>query len=362
MNKYKVCVYSICKNEENFVDRWVASMSEADLIVVCDTGSSDGTVQRLRDKGVAVYSIKIAPWRFDVARNIALNFIPCDFDICICTDLDELFEAGWREKLETVWTPETTRLRYMFTWKFNPDGTRGVTYQQEKIHGRHGYRWVNPVHEVLRYYAEKPEVYAYEPAIYIDHFPDPTKSRGQYLPLLELSQKENPADSITAFWLGREYMFYRQYDKCIKTLQGHLALPSAVWDQERCASMRYIAESYKALGDLNEAKKWFYRAIAECPSIREPYVDMARLGYELKEWSLVYQMLDETLKINVRPFSYLAEESSWDSTIYDLGAIACYRLELFEKARELAQIAFDMNPDDERLRSNLQIIKEKVKD
>lgn len=37
----KIVVYAICKNEEQFVDRWMDSMSEADEIVVLDTGSSE---------------------------------------------------------------------------------------------------------------------------------------------------------------------------------------------------------------------------------------------------------------------------------------------------------------------------------
>ena len=47
----KVCVYAICKNEEQFVERWMDSMGEADLVVVLDTGSTDGTVERLRLRG-----------------------------------------------------------------------------------------------------------------------------------------------------------------------------------------------------------------------------------------------------------------------------------------------------------------------
>ena len=38
MNKFKICVYAICKNEEKFVSRWVESMKEADKIFVLDTG------------------------------------------------------------------------------------------------------------------------------------------------------------------------------------------------------------------------------------------------------------------------------------------------------------------------------------
>ena len=48
MNKYKVIVYAISKNEEKFVDRWIKSMSEADEIYVLDTGSTDKTVEKLK--------------------------------------------------------------------------------------------------------------------------------------------------------------------------------------------------------------------------------------------------------------------------------------------------------------------------
>ena len=40
----KICVYAICKNESKFVKQWLDSMSEADYIVVLDTGSTDNTV------------------------------------------------------------------------------------------------------------------------------------------------------------------------------------------------------------------------------------------------------------------------------------------------------------------------------
>ena len=41
----KVCVYAIARNEEQFVDRWMASMQEADCVCVLDTGSADRTAE-----------------------------------------------------------------------------------------------------------------------------------------------------------------------------------------------------------------------------------------------------------------------------------------------------------------------------
>ena len=100
MGTYKVCVYAICKNEEKFADRWMDSMGEADLVVVLDTGSEDGTAERLRARGAQVTVEQILPWRFDAARNRSLELVPEDVDLCVCTDLDEVFRPGWREALE----------------------------------------------------------------------------------------------------------------------------------------------------------------------------------------------------------------------------------------------------------------------
>ena len=72
-------------------------MQEADYICVLDTGSIDKSVELLKENNVHVESMIIDPWRFDTARNKSLELIPKDTDICVCTDLDEVFLPGWRE-------------------------------------------------------------------------------------------------------------------------------------------------------------------------------------------------------------------------------------------------------------------------
>ena len=96
----KVCVYAIAKNESKFVKRWVNSMREADEITVLDTGSDDDTVRLLKECGVRVESAVLHPFRFDVARNLSMDMVAEDADICVCTDLDEVFVPGWRAAME----------------------------------------------------------------------------------------------------------------------------------------------------------------------------------------------------------------------------------------------------------------------
>jgi tetratricopeptide (TPR) repeat protein len=213
---------------------------------------------------------------------------------------------------------------------------------------------------VLQYSGEGPDQTVWVPGMVLNHYPDNTKPRAQYLPLLELSAQENPEDDRTAFWLGREYMYRGMHDKCIDALKRHLAMPSAGWDEERSASMRFIAKSYQSKGDNRQAKQWLFRAIAECPRVREPYLQMATMGYLENNWPLTFLMVEKGLSITQRSGSYLHDPSSWGYSFYDLGAISCYRLGLFAKSFAYAQTACDMEPGNQRLKSNLELIRLKV--
>jgi len=357
MGKYHVSVYAICKDESSFVDRWMDSMSEADEIVVLDTGSTDGTPEKLRQRGARVVEEGIEPWRFDTARNRSMDLLSERTEICVCTDLDEVFHPGWRELLEEVWTPAAGQAAYRYTWSFNPDGSEGVTFWYEKIHARHGYRWVHPVHEVLKWVGEgKPGPTVVADGVQLDHHPDPVKSREQYLGLLEQSVEEDPEDDRNVHYLGREYMFRGRWADCIHTLTWHLSMPSANWKDERSASMRYIAKSCRMLGQAQQAKNWYLKAVAEAPHLREPYLDLADLLYELEEWEGVAYFTSCALRITQRPRTYICEAQAWGSLPHDLRSIALYHTGRLEPALEEAKKARAKEPGNERINNNVRLM------
>lgn len=358
MGKYKICVYAISKNEEKFVDRWVDSMCEADEIYVLDTGSTDKTIKKLKKRGVHVSKKKVVPWRFDVARNLSLDLVPKNTDICVCTDLDEVFEPGWREKLEQLWGDGITRARYNYIWSFNDQGQPAVNFYIEKIHARSGYKWTHPVHEVLSYNGEEKTITT--DLITVKHYPDSKKSRGSYLPLLELSVKENPNDDRNMHYLGREYMYYEKWNECIDTLIKHLNLPRATWKDERAASMRFIARSYTALKRYDEARMWLDKAILEAPYLRDAYIERAILEYRLENWEEVIYFCLEALKITTHEKTYINEVFSWDYTVYDLLSLGYYYTGYVDKSLECVNIALSMDPTNEHLLSNKKIIEEKI--
>lgn len=355
MNKYKVCVYAICKNEEKFVDRFMDSTCEADKVFVLDTGSTDNTVEKLKQRGVIVQTKIIEPWRFDVARNMSLDMVDSDTDICVCIDLDEVLSKGWRNKLEEIWNDKITRLRYNYIWSFDEYHNPSVNFYIEKIHSRNNYKWTHPVHEVLTYTGEKEEFLTTD-EITVEHYPDKEKSRSSYLPLLELSVKEDPDDDRNMHYLGREYMYYGKYNEAIDTLIKHLKLPRATWKDERCASMRFIARCYKYLGRFDEARMWTDKAIDEAPYLRDPYMERALIEYELNNWDEVEKYVNEALKINESKKSYINEIFSWNYTPYDLLSLCYYYKKDYQKSLDNINKALEYAPDDERLLKNKEII------
>ena len=354
----KVCVYAISKNEEKFVSKWVASMKEADEIYVLDTGSTDQTVSLLEEAGVHVKVEVIDPWRFDVARNKSLEMVPEDTDICVCTDFDEVFDPGWREKIEKAWQEDTTRCQYTYHWSLDQDGKPVVSFFLNQVHKRFGYRWTHPVHEVLSYDFGEELVVSF-PDVILRHYPDTTKSRSSYLPLLELSVKEDPEDDRNMHYLGREYMYYEMWEKSIETLKKHLSLKNAVWKDERAASMRFIARCYKHLGNLEEARRWYSLAFLEAPHLRDALVEKALLEYEEEQYSEVEKLCFRALEIKGHEKTYINEPFSWNNTIYDLLSISAYYLGRYEQAVYFVDIALEYTPNDSRLLNNRKLFKEK---
>lgn len=363
MNKYKICVYAISKNEEKFVERWMKSMSEADEVYVLDTGSTDNTVKKLKKLGAIVKKEKIIPWRFDVARNKSLSLVPEDCDICVCTDLDEVFVSGWREKLENIWNNDITRLAYNYNWSLDENNKPLVNFYIEKIHARNDYTWTHPVHEILNYVGKNQEIKKWTDEITLNHYPDNTKSRGSYLPLLELSVKESPNDDRNMHYLGREYMYYGKWNEAIDTLIKHLSLPNATWKDERCASMRFIARCYQNLNRYDEARMWLDKAMLEVPYLRDPFVERALLEYRNNNFKEVKKYCLKALEITSHEKTYINEVFSWDYTIYDLLSLAYFYENNMEEALKYVDIALKVNTDginQERLLKNKEIIQENL--
>ena len=347
----KICVYAISKNEEQFVERFCAAAKDADIILIGDTGSTDATVAKAHECGAVVRDIFISPWRFDLARNAVLALIPCDVDVCISLDLDEELQPGWREEIERVWQEDTTRLRYMFDWGC------GIAFYYEKIHARHGYMWHHPCHEYPVPDGRITEVWAQTDMLLAVHKPDPTKSRGQYLDLLELSVKEDPDCPRNAFYYARELSFHRQWQQSIDACETYLKLPRAIWQNERCYAYRVMGRCYNELGQPDNAEKSFHLAASEASNTREPWCELAMLMYRQHRWAECFAYAMRALQITNRLMVYTVDPEVWGAQPHDLASIAAWHLGLKTVSIEQAELAVEKTPQDRRLQQNLKFVR-----
>ena len=343
----KIAVYTIAKNEAKHVERWQQSACEADSLHILDTGSDDNTVTAARDLGIDVARWEFKPWRFDNARNMSLSLVPEDTDMCIALDMDEVLVEGWRDHIEQAIKDGVTRPRYRYVWSWN--GSKpGLIYGGDKVHARSGYYWKHPVHEVLTTDGdERQDWYGFE----IHHHPDSTKSRGQYLPLLELAVAEDPDDDRNSHYLAREYFYAGRLEEAQREFERHLELPRAVWAAERAQSMRYL---FKITGDAD----WLDAAIAAAPDRREAYVDLAQWSHDRGYWEPCLFNAVSALKIKTRPLEYLTEEFAWGPLPHDLAAVAAFRLGYFHEARYHGMEAVKLAPYDARIVGNYRWYKE----
>jgi glycosyltransferase involved in cell wall biosynthesis len=348
----KIAIYAISKNEEQFVKRFCESAKDADLILIADTGSTDNTLQLAKECGADVKSICITPWRFDKARDAALALLPADIDVCISLDLDEVMEPGWREEIERLWKADTTRLRYKFDW------SQGIVFYSDKIHSRKGYFWHHPCHEYIRADNRTKEVYAHTDMLLVTHHPDETKSRGQYLDLLEMSVKEDPSCPRNAFYYARELTFYQKWDEAIVALEKYLEMPNATFIADRAFAMRLLGKSCKARGMERASMQWFRLACAEQPEARENWIELAQACYEKQLWAECFGAASSALNITQKELVYTMDPTAWGSKPHDLLAIAAYRLGFKEQAIKHGEIALSFEPDNQRLLANMAFYKE----
>lgn len=348
----KIAVYSISLNEILHVDRYMEACKDADYIIVADTGSTDGTPERLKELGASVYNITIKPWRFDDARNAALALIPADADVCLILDLDEVPQPGFFDQVRKQWKKGSNT-----GWVTMDTGSH---WQRDRLHSRFGWHWKYPCHEVQIWYGEdQPKQCEIKNAV-ITHMPDNNKSRGQYLQLLQLSVREYPTDPRMWAYMTREYYFNGMWQDVINSAEKMLTCANA-WDVEQAAVCRWAGESAYQLGQHENARMWYDKGKDILPTEGEPWYGVAIDAYRKQEWS---RCLDACINVieHARSIHYCYESAIWDWKAYDLASISAYNLRHIDEAITFAKHAVDgQGPETERIQRNLDFFI-KVKD
>ena len=254
----KIGIYALAKNAARFVDRWHGSTAGADVCIVTDTGSGDGTVEALEARGVKVISARIVPWRWDVAHTQSLNALPGDVDLCIRLDMDEMLVPGWREIVERLAQERDglrpTKIRHLYEW--GP----GVRFQLDRVHSRDGYRYTGATHEgLVRWQGEERTVWTNELLIVQDRGEREPERRETDMALLDVAVRESPQDARMRWYWARE-LDYAKDPRAADEYRAYLSTPGGSF-HERAHACRQLA-----LLCPSEARHWLMQGFLEAPA------------------------------------------------------------------------------------------------
>ena len=354
----KICVYAICKNESQWIDRWLNNMSEADYIVVLDTGSTDGSYEMLqKDPRVTRVEQKIiTPWRFDVARNESMKLVPDDTDIYVCTDFDEIFEEGWGKVLREYWEPDDTRCHYTYAWSHNDLGEPQDVFIYDKIHTK-DYHWRFPVHEVLEPNDLEKEEHILKAGehIYLHHLQDVSKERGSYYDLLKISVEENPDNAHCRMLLAREYLLRNDYDNALTEYLKCLEYKS-IYEEY---NILVLLETYSRLGDIYYWNKkdmaqsiyYYNQFLKKDKTHREPYFCMADIYNAEGMYEMAITMVEAGLKYSQRHYDWVERKDFWIAKADELLLTSYYKLKDYKNAAFYGKNAYEHNPNNSEITS-----------
>ena len=268
MSRKTIAVCIICKNEEALIGRALESVKWAEAIYVCDTGSTDGTIEVVKK----------------YTQNICLSFVWCDDfsaaqnhckshvkeDWILSLDSDEVLlsgEADVRAAIELA--QDVVRVKMVAEGSIpNSFGFGRLFRNTPDIY------WCQPIHKHLNVPGEGEEVgnvsimYGYSPA----HGLDPDRS----LRMLEKTVEDEGDESCrNLYYLGREYWYKQRYKDCTNTLGRYVQVSH--WPAEKAEAFLVMSQAYSAQGLDEDARDAVLQCIKINPNFKESIEWMASI-------------------------------------------------------------------------------------
>jgi len=228
----KVTLYAICKNEEKNINKFIENSKKFFHTIVVDTGSTDNTVQLLKDAGIEVYEHPQTREEFDfsVARNQALSYVKTDwaFSLDFNEDVDDLFLGGF-----DVVADEFTAFNHQ---RYDKDGDNEPTIGQAshiRFHRTKNYTWKNAVHEVPFFVPTESHLNE----VSVDTSIKITKSIHKridkelfYISICEREIEKDPKNIYYLWFIFRHYFEVNNIKKALEIGQQYLNISQAYVD------------------------------------------------------------------------------------------------------------------------------------
>lgn len=259
----------IVRNERSCIAKALNSVSDADELIVCDTGSSDDTVEIARNYGAKVFTDYRWNDNFAEARNHSLD--KCSGDWVLIIDADERLEPGGISKIRELLL---NGINGHSTVYFQTIAEGGIqSHSSIRLFKRNaGIKWKGAAHNYLTeskgYISDIKLYYGYSPT----HKADPDRT----LRILQKAVDSNPNLPRETYYLAREYYYRQKWGEAIRYYNDYLKI--ATWGPEIADAWLMLARCHHASETSQEARDCTMRAIITNANFREALLLMAELS------------------------------------------------------------------------------------
>jgi len=283
-------------NEEDNIAACIESVAGVDEVVVADDGSTDGTVSIAESLGAKVYrrhdhseyatqadvdafterfgwtptftdGFRIRNGHLEAREGISF----ATHDWVVCPDADERVTWDLPRLREEV-LPVADQVVSEFVHSHKEDGSPEKVSTITKMFRRSTTRIEGRTHGVIIPAGRIAQV----SFMRIDHWQKPGHSQSYVLPILEYSVLKED-DMRSRFYLGREYFYYKQYDRALTLLD--LYLENATWQPEIAQARLYAARCYWASMRGDEARESCLQAVLLNPDHKDALYLMSEMYF-----------------------------------------------------------------------------------
>lgn len=213
-----IAISIICKNEIQHVERIIEEARHADHIYILDTGSTDGTFEKLKKTVFErclsdTFTIKqkyFATCDFSLFRNEAKRMISEKHDYILYLDMDESTGLDWRKKLDIYLDEMPTKITVL-----RLELPEGYITKLPRIFINKPGLWQRPLHENFEF--ENSNYRNQEPLLaenfMIQHFKSNNHEKNNKYNEIIINNLEDDPQNFMYFYFENIYAFEKNYDK-----------------------------------------------------------------------------------------------------------------------------------------------------
>lgn len=290
----EVTLYAICKNEENNLERFIKNSKKFSKTIVVDTGSTDNTVQLLRDAGVVVYEHPQTREEFDFskARNQALSYVETEwaFSLDFNEDLDEFYPDGF-----DIISGEFSAFKHERYDKINEKEPVLSNTAHIRFHRTKNYTWTNAVHETPVFVPtnEFSNEKTVDTTIKIIKNIQPSVNKQLfYLSICEREFKKDLKNTYYLWFIFKHYFDVRNYKKAVELGQEYLNISTAYFDPTRIDVFIMSSISLIHLQEIPKALNYAFHALSESmncdqDNLGKSFINLLEIGKIIKNPNII---------------------------------------------------------------------------